>query len=153
MFNGSAQLPTDNLYKFLSISGLLAVILSVWGIVTINTQANREFIEQKLEVFRVKVDSTSSPFDKAKAGLLDREADIRMKDKKIIMNCLSILAGLGVVGMFVGFWMWSKHIQPISDSTARMQLEILSLQAEKLKKENEKIHSSNETSSTEEHDS
>lgn len=118
-------LPTDNIYKFYALFGLLLIISSMGALVYYFSSVNNLIYEVGVEYEVLKSNSSRSVAEEARFKLLDRRVDVAIADKKFYANFLGAIIGAGVVMMVYGFWKWHTEVQPIQDEMARLGLEKL----------------------------
>lgn len=131
--------PTDNIYKFIALFSLVAAIFAVWAALTLHNATNEVVYTNLPEVESLKKLDSRSHEQELMLSLKQRRIEIAKADKKTLTNVLSGLLGFAVVGIGYGFWKWHKDIQPLADAQNKAQLEILQLQIEKLRLENQKL--------------
>lgn len=115
-------LPTDNIYKFYALFGLLLVIFSVGGVLYVGKTTNNLVSEVGVEYTLLKADPARSPKQEARFQLLDRQIEVATSERRFFKVCLTILLSLGVLMLTFGFWKWHTQIQPIQDEIAQLTL-------------------------------
>lgn len=113
-------LPTDNLYKFTALFGLVLVVSSIFGIVLTGRSANNQIFDAAKEY--ALVDPELSPAKKAYAEALVKKAAIASEDRDVLTKALAMPLTVGVLLSFWGFTRWRK-IQPLHDELLRLQVE------------------------------
>ncbi|KQU85365.1 hypothetical protein ASC78_08420 [Variovorax sp. Root318D1] len=121
-------LPTDNIYKFYALFGLLAFMFSIGGIIAVQRSTNDFMYKSLIDLEAVKSVEKPTAADTIKRQLLERLIDVAKSDKDYFNNSLSGLATVGFLLMGFGFFKWHREIQPLQD-------EMLSLQVAKLRRE------------------
>jgi len=121
-------LPTDNIYKFYALFGLLVFIFSIGGVIAVQRSTNDFMYKSLIDLEAVKSLEKPTAADTIKKQLLERLIDVAKSDKDYFNNSLSGLAAVGFFLMGFGFFKWHREIQPLQD-------EMLSLQVAKLRRE------------------
>lgn len=129
-------LPTDNIYKFYALFGLLLFIFAIGATVSLQRGTNDSVYKLYAELEAIRTSSpVANPSPSGQAAspsvreqLLERLIKVATEDRATLSNCLAGLAGISVLLVVVGFRRWHTQIQPIQD-------EILKLQLEKLRRE------------------
>lgn len=121
-------LPTDNIYKFYALFGLLLFIFGIGAIIALQRSTNDFLYRSALDLESVKAIAQPTPPDIAKRELLSKLITVAKSDKDFLGNCLAAITAAGFWLAFYGFYKWHKNIQPIQD-------EMLELQLEKLRRE------------------
>lgn len=127
--------PTDNIFKFYALFGLLLFVFACGALLYVNTTSNALMFESIPELEALKEFETPSRSDLAQIAVLERKIEITNSNKKFYYNVISVLGGLGFLMAIVGFGVWHTRIQPILDETAAVQLEIAKLHLQRLQKE------------------
>jgi len=121
-------LPTDNIYKFYALFGLLVFIFSIGGVIAVQRSTNDFMYKSLIDLEAVKSLENPTAADTIKKQLLERLIDVAKSDKDYFNKSLSGLAAVGFFLMGFGFFKWHREIQPLQD-------EMLSLQVAKLRRE------------------
>jgi len=118
-------LPTDNIFKFYALFGLLLIIFGMGALLYTNESKNRFVFEVGVEyVTLAAMDERSVP-DEARFDLLERKLEITRSDHNFYLYSLSGVMAMGILLMWHGFRKWHKEIQPIQDEIARLNLKKL----------------------------
>ncbi len=118
-------LPTDNIYKFYALFGLLLIIFGIGATLYVNKTTNDLVFETGVEYEILKADPVRTPKQEIRYQLLQRKLEIAGKDKKSFLIGLSFLIGIGVFMVGYGFKKWHLEIQPVQDEIARLNLKKL----------------------------
>lgn len=128
------SLPTDNIYKFYAIFGLLLLISSMVLFVTVYStfqeRAFSRFLE--LKVLTEVKDLTAQQV--AKKELLSTQAKIDASDKETYLSSIGVFLTISLVLIFFGFWRWHKYIQPKQDLLLARQIEKIEIEIKMLNK-------------------
>ena len=128
-------LPTDNIFKFYALFGLLLFIFSCGSMLYSVRSANEAIFDVVPELQELKQIEKPTPSETIKISLLERKLEITKADKNLIANALSYIAAIGILLMGFGFIVWHRKVQPVADRMAEAQTQIAELQLEKLRKE------------------
>jgi hypothetical protein len=127
--------PTDNIYKFYALFGLLLFIFAV-GAVFYNVRATNELIySYVIQSTELRSIQNPTPLQSAKLVVLDKQREIALSDKQFFQWACAAMIVVAFWAMGHGFRKWQLEIQPVLDETAKTQLEIAKLQLEKLRGE------------------
>lgn len=121
-------LPTDNIYKFYALFGLLISIFCLSSIIFVNKTTNelvfKTIVEQ--ETLNVVIQPTAT--QQAKKRVLKRKLEIALSDKLLFQIAAGIFLSAGGYLTYYGFKRWHTEIQPLQDEITRLSIQ-------KLKKE------------------
>jgi hypothetical protein len=121
-------LPTDSIYKFYALFGLLLFIFSVGATVYVARSTNDLVFTSAIEYETLRAIEKPTAVEIAKREGIEKRVEIALADKKFFLYALGTLVGLGMLAMIYGFTKWHRDIQPIQDETAKLQLEKLRLE-------------------------
>ncbi len=133
--NSKIPVPTDNIYKFYALFGLLLFLSCVYAFVNLyqdyNQKAFKRYIDLKtLESFKT-LDSNQS----ATKFVLEKQSKIDAADKEFFLSVIGGAVATSWLLMAYGFYQWHTKIQPQQDRMAEKQLEKADLEIKILKKE------------------
>ncbi|MEJ1359325.1 MAG: hypothetical protein RPU51_14315 [Candidatus Sedimenticola sp. (ex Thyasira tokunagai)] len=121
-------IPTDNIFKFYAMFGLLLLITSIMGTIWVSTSTN-----EKLHSLVKEYEGLAGTKEEKEKSDLAKVIEIRMnvqaENKKTFKYGLSAITGMAFWLMVYGFWQWHTKIQPKQD-------EYFELQLQKLRQEN-----------------
>jgi hypothetical protein len=120
--------PTDSIYKFCALFGLLVAVFSVGSMIYVNKTTNELAFSSWVEYEELKQIKTPNVSEAAKIKSLERRLEIAQADKKAFQSALSWMFALAWIPIVYGFWKWHSHLQPMQD-------ELLQLQIKKLRRE------------------
>jgi hypothetical protein len=121
-------LPTDNIFKFYALFGLLLFVFSLASTIYINRSTNEQIIGLLLEIETLKDTSNLTNAQTLRQVLLERQLEIATSDKQFFRRALALLGALSTVGMAYGFRKWHQEVQPLADEAARIQLQLAKIQ-------------------------
>ena len=130
---------TDNIYKFIALFSLVALIFSFWQIISVTTASNAIVIKNYPEIVELQSLEVKTVAQEAKLAVLEREKAVVVKDRKLFVKILSWVIGFAFYGIIYGFWVWRREIQSLVDAQNKAQLELLRLQVEQLRLENQRL--------------
>lgn len=134
--------PTDNIYKFIALFSLVVLVFSFWQVISVTTASNAIVMKNYPEIEELKSLDVRTRAQDAKLAVLEREKEVVVTDRKLFVKILSWVIGFAFYGIIYGFWVWRREIQPMVDAQNKAQLELLQLQVEKLRLENQKLEDS-----------
>src|SRR5690554_5277720 len=115
-------LPTDNIYKFYALFGLLLIIFSIGAMLYVNQSTNDLAFEVAVEYETLKADPMRSVADEARFTVLERKLEIAGRNKKTFMICLSVIIAAVRFMVWYVFKKWHAEVQPVQDEIARLNL-------------------------------
>lgn len=126
-------LPTDNIYKFYALFGLLLFIFSAGALIYV-VRSNNELIYQlHPELAALQQMDKPTAADVAKKSDIEKRLVVAHQDSQFYYTALGVIAGVGITLMVCGFWKWHRDVQPIQDEMAKLQLEKLRHEVKQLK--------------------
>lgn len=134
-------LPTDNIYKFYALFGLLLFVFSIGATIALSKNTNDNVYKLYVELESIKT-PTVEEMAAYKQGphptfvrraLLERLIEVAKEDKKTLEYLLAVVTFVGGLGVIYGFGKWHKEIQPVQDEMLSLQLEKLRLEVAALK--------------------
>ncbi|MEJ1378147.1 MAG: hypothetical protein RPU32_09290 [Candidatus Sedimenticola sp. (ex Thyasira tokunagai)] len=118
-------LPTDNIYKFYALFGLLLAMFGTGATLYVNKSTNDLVFKIAVEYETLKADPVRSVSQEARFQVLQKKLEIAGKDKNLFLFGLSVVIGVGILMMWYGFKKWHTEVQPIQDEMARLSLKKL----------------------------
>lgn len=118
-------LPTDNIYKFYALFGLLLAIFGAGATIYVNKSTNDLAFAIAVEYETLKADPARSVSQETRFQVLEKKLEIARSDKKFFSYGLGVVIGLGLIMVWYGFKRWHTEVQPIQDEIARLTLEKL----------------------------
>lgn len=118
-------LPTDNIYKFYSLFGLLLAVFSIGSIIFVNNATNDFVFEIAVEYETLKADPALTLPQEARFQVLDRKLEIARNDRWLFLFSLGVVLLLGVLMMWYGFKKWHTEVQPLQDEITRLSIKKL----------------------------
>lgn len=131
--------PTDNIYKFIALFSLVVLVFSFWQVISVTTASNAIVIKNYPEIVELQSLEVRTLAQEAKLAVLEREKEVVVNDRKLFVNILSWVIAFAFYGIIYGFWVWRREIQPMVDAQNKAQLELLQLQVEQLRLENQRL--------------
>ena len=99
-------LPTDNIYKFYALFGLLLFVFAL-GAGIYNVKSKNTFMVAALvDLGELKATAAPSPRGILKRQILERQIEVAKSDAEFFKWALAILAGFGASLMGFGFLRW-----------------------------------------------
>jgi hypothetical protein len=118
-------LPTDNIYKFYALFGLLLVIFGIGSIIYVSKSMNDLVFEIAVEYQTLKADPVRTASQEARFQILQKRFEMAQNDKTYAVGSLSAVIGIGILMMLYGFQKWHTEVQPIQDEMVRLNLKKL----------------------------
>jgi len=120
--------PTDNIYKFYSLFGLILIIFSFSTLIYTNQSRNDAIFKIIIEQEMLNAEIQPTTTQQAKKSVLARKLEIIESDKWFYLISISILVCIAGYLIYYGFSQWHNKIQPLQD-------ELIELSIKKLKKD------------------
>ena len=118
-------LPTDNIFKFYALFGLLLIVFGIGASLYVNQYTNDLVFKIAVEYETLKADPVRSIPDETRFQVLKRKMQIAKQNKDVFLYSLGAVIALGFLMVFYGFRKWHTEIQPIQDEMARLNLKKL----------------------------
>ncbi|WP_321460055.1 hypothetical protein [Vibrio sp. NH-UV-68] len=120
-------LPTDNIYKFYALFGLLLVIFGLGSIIYVNQSTNSLVYDVIIEYHTLKnipVEARTL-VQEATFQVLDKKLDVAVRNKFIFLIAIGGMIAGGIYMLWYGFKTWHTKIQPMQDEMARLNIKKL----------------------------
>ena len=128
-------LPTDNIYKFYALFGLLLFVFAV-GAMLYNTRSTNEFLlNAAVEQAALAGLTAPSAGQQARKDALTLLIKVTISDKNTFKWALTVLVAVGFWTSVYGFVVWHRRIQPIQDAFLALQLRKLRVEVDRLERE------------------
>ncbi len=120
-------LPTDNIYKFYALFGLLFLVFGLGAIIYVNQSTNNLVYEVIVEYHRLKniPEEVRSTTEEATFQVLDRKLDVAVRNKLFYSSAIGVIIVFGIFMIWYGFKAWHTVIQPMQDEIARLNIKKL----------------------------
>jgi len=115
-------LPTDNIYKFYALFGLLLIIFAFSAAIYTTKMINEQMYLVAVELEELKSLSAPSVRQSAKRAVLELQIEVTKSDRRTYSWGGVILAAIGTMGVMFGFRRWHSVIQPKQDELVELQL-------------------------------
>lgn len=116
-------LPTDNIYKFYALFGLVLLVTSIAAFVYVHKTTNEMAFEAYIEYEELDTKEHPTPVEKKRKELIEKRLEIAVKDRDFYNYAISALIGVGIFCVGFGFWKWETVVQPRQDSLLDLQIE------------------------------
>ena len=122
-------LPTDNIYKFYAIFGLLLLITSILGTIWVGTSTN-EKLHSLVKEYE-SIPGTEEVREKTDLGkFIESRMKVQVKNKQTFNYGLTGTTAISILLMWYGFRQWHTKVQPKQDEYFDLQLKKLKLEIE-----------------------
>ncbi|HDY7777508.1 TPA: hypothetical protein RQK14_004422 [Vibrio vulnificus] len=118
-------LPTDNLFKFYALFGLMLVIFSVGAFIYVNQAANTRVATVAVEYALLEVNPARTLDEEARFQFLQRQSIVGDMNDRVLLIGITFLLVVGSIMIFYGFRKWHKVIQPLQDEMTRLSIKKL----------------------------
>ncbi|OCH01841.1 hypothetical protein A6D98_02990 [Aliivibrio fischeri] len=134
MFSSSANLPTDNVYKFLAIFGLLLVFFGGYIFNSSLNSFNEQYIKLILEKSELEGIKTLNDHVEMEKKVVDKKIELLKSNKPFHSNFSGFLVVFGFVTMLFGFHRWFFYLQPKLNQLLELEIEKSKLEIEAFNK-------------------
>ena len=128
-------LPTDNIYKFYALFGLLLVVFTVGATLYVNQTTNDLLVGKLVELESLRLEKVLSAREQLQIAIVERQIEVAKANKTFFLRALGLIGAIGTICIVYGFSKWHTEVQPLNDESARVQLELAKLHLAKLKAE------------------
>ncbi|BBB24869.1 hypothetical protein [Amphritea japonica] len=118
-------LPTDNIFKFYALFGLLILIFGIGSTLYVNRSTNDFVFDVGVEYETLRADPARTVLQETRFNFLQKKLEVAQDNKKFYLYSLGGVIAIGIFMMFYGFKKWHTEVQPIQDEIARLSLEKL----------------------------
>lgn len=130
-------LPTDNIYKFYALFGLLLLVSCILAVTYIHQSTNALLESSYLTVLEIEAKPTPTQAESNKKALLESRIKVAKDDKDFYNKALSVLITAALFCLYKGLTKWHREIQPKQDRLLDLQIQKAELELEQLKKAKE----------------
>ena len=116
-------LPTDNIYKFYALFGLLLMVTAIAAIIYTYQTTNALVFNNTITLEELKLKEFPSAVDTKKQAILQRQIDIAIKDRDFFNAALGVFLAIAIWAMWYGFRTWHTVIQPKQDRLLDLQIQ------------------------------
>jgi hypothetical protein len=114
-------LPTDNIFKFYALFGLLLLVFGL-GAAIYNTKSTNEFLTTAVvEIETIKAVTGPTLGQVARRQVLERLIEVAKSDKEFFRWAIAIVVSGGFWMMVFGFRMWQTKVQRVQDELTALQ--------------------------------
>lgn len=123
MDTSKIPLPTDNIYKFYALFGLLLFISSLAAYLYLHKTTNELIFETAVLVEELETKEKPSAADLKRKEMAEKRVSIAVKDRNSFNTCLAYLAYLASAVTLFGFATWHYKVQPLQDKLLNLQIQ------------------------------
>lgn len=128
-------LPTDNIYKFYAIFGLLLFLACTYAFVNIQQSFNEKAFKRHVELKTLQDIKKPNATQLATKEILEKQAKIDSSDKKFFINSVAFFISAAISLMIFGFYQWHTKIQPLQDEALKRSLDKVEMEIKILRKQ------------------
>jgi hypothetical protein len=132
-------LPTDNIYKFYALFGLLLFIFGIGATIAQTKLTNDFMVKSYIELELLKAIEKPNPVEALRRTVTERMIEVEKSDKEFFKWGLAFISAVGFFLMIYGFGKWHSRIQPTQDEMLQLQLEKLRREVAALPPSQEKV--------------
>lgn len=123
MFNSNVNLPTDNIYKFLALFGLILTIFGGYLFNSTHNNFNNNLMNYAISLSKLELVEKPNSHEKMQIKTLEKKIELLRTDKSFYMLFSSFFLALGLILIVYGFFRWQFYLQPKLDTLLELQLE------------------------------
>lgn len=128
-------LPTDNIYKFYALFGLLLFLSCVYAFTSLYHSYNEKAFNRYIELEVLNSVNELTPVQIATKKVLEEQKGIDASDKQFFLGVIGGAITVSLLLMSYGFFRWHTKIQPQQDKTIEQQIEKTDLEIKALNKQ------------------
>ncbi|MUL11897.1 hypothetical protein [Aliivibrio fischeri] len=120
-------LPTDNIYKFYALFGLLLVIFGFGALIFVNQSTNNLIYDITVEhqILNNTPEELRTVPENARFNILESKLKISKQNKNFYLICIGFIIFIGCFMIGYGFRVWHMVIQPMQDEITRLNIKKL----------------------------
>ncbi|ELM0326635.1 hypothetical protein Q3047_004097 [Vibrio vulnificus] len=134
MISSNMNLPTDNLYKFLALFGLLLTVTGCYMFNSSYTNFNNEYISSIVELAKYENIENPTKYEVTQKKALEKIIELLKANKPFNLNVSMFVIIIGLITMFYGFCRWHNKLQPKLDELLELQVAKAKLEVRQLEK-------------------
>ncbi|WP_217520012.1 MULTISPECIES: hypothetical protein [Vibrio] len=134
MISSNMNLPTDNLYKFLALFGLLLTVTGCYMFNSSYTNFNNEYISSIVELAKYENIEKPTKYEVTQKKALEKIIELLKANKPFNLNVSMFVIIIGLITMFYGFCRWHNKLQPKLDELLDLQVAKAKLEVRQLEK-------------------
>lgn len=115
-------LPTDNIYKFYALFGLLLFIFGIGASIAQTKVTNDFMVKSFIELEVLKAIEKPNPVEVLRRTVTERMIEVEKSDKELFKWGLAFIVAVGFLLMIYGFGRWHSHLQPAQDELLQLQM-------------------------------
>ena len=115
-------IPTDNIYKFYALFGLVLFIAAIAIRISVYKNTNELVFSIAPELSALEVLEKPSPVEATKKELLKRQIEVSVAERDTFRELAYYVMIFGTVSMAFGFSMWQHRVQPRQDELLDLQI-------------------------------
>ena len=117
--------PTDNVYKFYVLFGLVILISSAFGSIYVTDLTNNRIFEIYTQIGKYKEDGEISSFEEGQIQMLEKLKEVALANKDIYGIVLAWSFATSLYVMAYGFYKWHMTIQRRDDRLIELKIKQL----------------------------
>lgn len=115
-------LPTDNIYKFYALFGLVLLIASMSAFLYLHKTTNELVFEAAITIEEVTTKDKPTNVDTKRKELMEKRVALAVEDRNFFNQILSGIFGVAFCLIGYGFWCWQMEVQPKQDRLLELQI-------------------------------
>lgn len=124
-------IPTDSLYKFIALTGVILFILPFILVVQVTNSSNETVVRTYFAIDSLHRDPELAKRDSARIVMLRRIRDVATSDRQFALSAAAVVATAGAFMMLYGFREWKRLIQRHSDQIAILEVKLKQTQLDR----------------------
>lgn len=135
MMESKIPLPTDNIYKFYALFGLVLVVFSAAAFLYVHSNTNTLGFAATIEYEELDSKENPTAVELKRKEILEKRVKIAVEDKQTFSLVLYLLFLGGCASSAYGFIKWHRVLQPKLDRLLELQIQKAELDIKKPKRE------------------
>lgn len=146
----SLPVPTDNIYKFACLFGLVLIVSSLFAFVSMYTSSLDSKIKYVEATIPLEAKLVRTKVEEEKLAMNKKLIEVTKSNEKSAAFAIGIVLALGILLSGYGAKRWHRDIQQRDDRLVTLQIEKLEVEIAKLRAEAKLITPSSRQDSSEE---
>jgi hypothetical protein len=128
----SLPVPTDNIYKFSCLFGLVLIVVSVFSFVSVYNSSLESKIKYNEAIITLEAKPQRSKEENERLEMNKKLIEVTKANENMADTVLGVVAALGIMLCGFGGYDWFQKVQKRDDRFMQLQLEKLEAEVAKL---------------------
>lgn len=119
------NLPTDNIFKFYALFGLMLIITSAFAFVNLINDTSSKNHELAIKVMEIEAKSNKSELENVLVDFYKQQGNTAVKNLDYYLKWVTYSMLIGIVLSIYGTFVWHFKVQRVDDEIRELQKELL----------------------------